>query len=143
MAKTRMRDDVRTGPQGVRIRSRVDHDPLEAGQLTDDHPEVNPTLVVKMRTRDGYTDDGDKRFVWETVVSGVAAVWEQRTEIGDSEGITRLSARATILYRGQKQITEAAGVWIEGVRWRVLSALTFHDRVELTLMRAEDSDGQG
>lgn len=139
MAKARVRDDVQGYGRGVQ--SRLDADPLPGGAVVDEHPEVNPTLVVKMRTRDGYTDDGDKRYVWETVVSGLAQVWEQRVEVGDSPGITRVSARATILYRGSKQITESAVVWISSTMWRVTAAMTFPDRVELQLMRAEDSDG--
>lgn len=99
-----------------------------------------PTLTVKMREPDGFTDDGDKRYVWADVVTDRAAVWATRTEVDGSSGVTVEYATATVLYEGTVAVNETAAVYVDDRQYRVTSVGTFPDRLEFGLVRAHDGD---
>lgn len=106
-----------------------------------DEPEsLNPTITVKMRRRIGYTDEGDKRYAFSTVVVGPAIVWSVRSETDGSSGLAVEHSTAVILYDGDETVDETAAVFVEDDQHRVVSVATFPDRLEFDLVRATDGD---
>lgn len=143
MTRARLRDDPTRPCDDVRVRARLrDEPPTCLSDRVDDSVEgtVNPTLTVRVRAQDGFTDDGDKRYVWEDVVTDRAVVWATRTEVDGSSGVTVEHATATVLYQGTATVNETAVVYVEGDQYRVTSVSSFPDRIEFDLMRAVDGD---
>jgi hypothetical protein len=143
MTRARLRDDPTRPLEQGRVRLRLGDEPPTC---TDDRVDqsieatVNPTITVKMRYHDGFTDDGDKRYVWSDVITDRAVVWATRTEVDGSSGVTVEYATATVLYSGTVAVNETATVYVEDDQYRVVSASPFPDRIEFALMRATDGD---
>lgn len=125
------------------MRARLgDEPPTCTDERVEDSVEssVFPTLTVKVREHNGFTEDGDKRYVWSDVVTDRAVAWATRTEVDGSSGVTVEHATATVLYSGTTVVTETAVVYVSGQQYRVTSASTFPDRIEFGLVRAHDGD---
>lgn len=145
MARTRLRDDP-TRPTDPALRSprlRL-ADEAPTGDLAraeqDFEASVNPLLTVRMRVQNGYTEDGDKRYLWADVVTDRAVAWATRTEVDGSSGVTVEYANATVLYQGTATVNETAAVYVGDRQYRVTSAHVFPDRIEFALVRAHDGD---
>lgn len=134
MAKAWLRDD--------HLAPHLDP-PVRVGtRLTEDAPtetfEVLPTLTVRQRERIGFDDDGDPVFVWSVLVEDTAVLWEEREEIDDISGATRIKAKATVLYDGGKEMTESAVVSSSsGGRFRVTSVAQVPDHLKMELERVD------
>lgn len=99
---------------------------------------VNPVLTVRLRTRTGYSDDGNPMFEWRTVTVGTAIVWTQREEFDPAEGFTMVEATAMLAYGGNEVVTETASVTDDdGNVWRVVSVEQVPDRLGFTLQRID------
>ena len=139
MAKTRLRDGRPCGPDRVVAGLTPDAAPCSA--VCAEEPESSyPTITVKMRTRVGYTDEGDKRYAFSTVVVGPAVAWSVRSETDGSSGLAVEHSTAVVLYDGHEHVDETAAVFIDGVQHRVVSVAPFPDRLEFDLVRATDGD---
>ena len=142
MTRSRLRDDPRSFGE-TRVRARLGDEPpscTDARVEASVEGTVFPTLTVKVRAHDGFTADGDKRYVWEGVVTDRAVAWATRTEVDGSSGVTVEHVTAVVLYSGTTPVTETAAVYVEGQQYRVTSAATFPDRIEFGLVRAHDGD---
>lgn len=107
--------------------------------------QVHPTLTVERRIRTSYDDDGVPQFEWETVTTGVAIEFTERTEIDDVAGVTRIVAKAIMLYDGEVAVTETAVVTSSHgeVVYEVTKVLSQAGILEMVLSRYEDSDDGG
>ena len=139
-------------PGRVVLHDDIDGDPLDPkpvreSWLDTDPPytetEVHPTVTIRVRTRTGWTDDGDPEFSWTVAVTDTAIVWEERTERDDVAGTTRTVRRCTVAYDNEVEIDETANVWCDpGGRYRVLSSQQVsNEYVELIMQSMEDADG--
>jgi len=140
MVKARLHDGRLSSGRRARVATG---EPVCCDPCADDGPAItiNPTITVKMRQRDGYTDEGDKRYVWFTVVEGEAILWDDRTEVDGSAGLTAVSAEATILYDGHETVDETAVVLVDAQVYRVTSVAPWPDRLVFQLVRSSDADG--
>ena len=99
---------------------------------------VHPVLTVRLRTRTGYSDDGNPLFEWRTVVTGIAIVWTERDEFDPAEGFTMVEATAVLAYDGNETVTETASVTDDdGNVWRVTSVQQVPGRLSFTLQRID------
>lgn len=135
-----LRDDVET--PAWRDRSTT-YEPV-AVDTADEPPAtvpttttvVNPRLTVRLRTRTGYDDDGVPQFTWTTLVEGEATLYEEREEVDAEAGVTRIAARAVLLYAGSSQVPETASVTRDdGVIYRVVAVRQVPGRLEFDLIR--------
>lgn len=119
-----------------------DEHPTSRAQRIEDEADdsVFPTLTVKRRVQDEWTDEGDKLYVWDDIVTDRAVAWTTRSETDGSSGVTVEHATAVVLYSGTVRVTETASVHIDGTRYRVVSVAQFPDRLEFDLIRAGDGD---
>lgn len=99
---------------------------------------IHPVLTVRLRTRTGYSEDGNPTFEWRDVVTGTAIVWTEREEFDAAEGFTMVEATATLSYSGSEVVTETASVTDDsGNVWRVTSVQQVPDRLGFTLQRID------
>lgn len=138
MVKVVLHDD----PMALRRRAGISESWLAGDCPVVDPVQVNPTLTVRRRWRTGYDEDGNPEFDWADVVTGVAILWEERTELDDVAGVTHIVARTVILYDGDEEVVETSIVESShGGLFRVLSVAQTPDRIEMKLERLEDSNG--
>lgn len=158
MVKAWMRDDVPVRAWDTRpsqfdpVKAGLDDDgcipctDLKSGMLPvvpgeGDDPIVNPVLKVRIRTKQGYEDDGSPRLEWVDLVEGQAISYTQRQEFDQAAGRTVVDARATMLYEGDVRVTETASVTDDsGYTWRVLSVAQLPGMLSLVLQRIEQGD---
>lgn len=102
---------------------------------------VNPVLTVRIRTKQGYDDDGSPRLEWVDLMSGQAISYTQRQEFDQAAGRTVVDARATMLYEGDVRVTETASVTDDsGYTWRLLSVAQLPGMLSLVMQRIEQGE---
>lgn len=134
-----LRDDVETSDWALRATAA---DPVETGVDEDVvippvvETRVTHDLTVRLRTRNGYDDDGVPLFEWTVLLTGPAILWEEREEFDAHAGLTRVKAKATMLYEGETQVTESALVTRgDDTSYRVKGVRQVPGRLEFDLER--------
>lgn len=114
--------------------------PPVPGDGSDGQPTINPVLTLRIRIKQGYEDDGTPRLAWVDLVRGQAITFTQRTEWNQEAGTTKVVARATMLYEGERKVTETASATDDaGQMWRVTAVSQIPGSLTLALERIDQT----
>jgi hypothetical protein len=101
------------------------------------------TATLQKRTRTGWSEDGNPVLEWQTLATAAAVVIEERAEFDPDAGFTRVVAKMSFPYEGPEIVRETAQVKADDGRWwRVVSADQYPGRVELGLVRIDQTPGE-
>lgn len=102
-----------------------------------------PVLSLSVRSRTGFTDDGDPLLAWTPVLEGPAILRAQRAETDDTTGRATVTARVTMLDPGTEELGQldetATAADADGNRWQITRLHRAGGRIELTLTRSTDA----
>lgn len=143
MAKAGLSDDswcwgVDPNPGGVTV--GLSDDCCVGGSccVEEAPPEWPPLMTVMLRTRTGYTDDGNPVFTWSQLAQGAAIVWEQRTEWDAEAGFTQVKAKLVMTAGDLTKVPETAVVVDpQQVTWRITASDVRAGVVTLQLARID------
>jgi hypothetical protein len=140
-----LREDTRRG-SGVPLGAPVglDDDPGFSRCCPPGPPVwTGPVLTLSMRSRTGWTVDGDPLYTWEQVHTGNAIVRSTRAETDDTTGRATVTAQVTMLDPGPDTLPTldetATAADQHGQRWQVTRLDRGGGRLELTLTRSTDA----
>jgi hypothetical protein len=105
-----------------------------------DQPVVEvPTASLRRRSRLYYDAEGTPTYDWSELGEGPIVLSEDRTELNDATGQTKVVATAEVSWADSlPDVDETAVLWTGGLRYEVTSAVRAPGRLKLTLERLSD-----
>jgi hypothetical protein len=105
-------------------------------------PSGLPLLRILSRAVSYADEEGTPRYAWTPVLTGIALLTEERTELNDATGQTMVKRSAVVGWSGEPQDAPAETAVAEdeqGNRWEITSLVALPGRIELQMQRIADA----